>query len=279
MSGFELRSTLWLTVLTGHYGVGKTNLALNLARDARAVASRVTLLDLDIVNPYFRSTDNQAFLDAAGVEVLGPVHAASNLDTPSLSPGIEGIIRSAKEGHAVFVDVGGDPDGARALGRFSATINARPYQMLFVVNLHRPEARSVADNLEVLRGIERASGVRATGIFGNTHLKEYTTAGDIVAAVETTRAIADAAGLPLVGISAPRPLADEVTSLLAGSASPSAPASSAGSAGAVSPADTAAPESATAHETDVAPALYPVDLIVATPWEASNNSSHPIFRP
>jgi hypothetical protein len=235
---FASASLSRLTIITGHYGVGKTNLSLNLARDVRAQVPRVTLVDLDIVNPYFRSTDNQAFLDACDIEVLGPVHGASNLDTPSLSPGIDRAIRVASEGHAVLIDVGGDPDGARALGRFSETIAARPHQMLFVVNLRRPEAASVADNLALLRGIEETSGLLVTGIFGNTHLKEFTTAAGIAEAVGSTRALAEATGLPLVGIAAPRPLAAEVASLLA--------------AGAPSYGD--------------AP-VYPVDLIVGTPWE------------
>jgi hypothetical protein len=221
----------WLTIITGHYGVGKTNLSLNLARDLRAVLPRVTLVDLDIVNPYFRSTDNQDFLNACGVDVLGPVHGASNLDTPSLSPGIDEAMRAASAERAVLIDVGGDPDGARALGRFSAAIAARPHRVVFVVNLRRPETASVAENLELLKGIEKTSGLAITELFGNTHLKEYTTARDIAAAAVSTRELASAASLPLTRIAAPRPLAAEVATELDGIA------------------------------------VYPVDLIVGTPWE------------
>jgi hypothetical protein len=262
---FAAASLSRLTIITGHYGVGKTNLSLNLARDVRAEVERVTLVDLDIVNPYFRSTDNQAFLDARDIEVLGPVHGASNLDTPSLSPGIDRAIRVAGEGHAVLIDVGGDPDGARALGRFSALIDAKPHQTLFVVNLCRPEAASVADNLALLRGIEETSGLLVTGIFGNTHLKEFTTAAGIVKAVGPTRALAEAAGLPLVGIAAPRPLAAEVASLLT-------------TDGALRAAEVASLLATASAPTSVLPPrdntpscsalpVYPVDLIVGTPWE------------
>jgi hypothetical protein len=225
----------WLTLITGHYGVGKTNLSLNAVRDLRdlrpARPARITLVDLDIVNPYFRSTDNRAFLEAHGIELLGPVHGATNLDTPSLSPGIDEAARVADAQHAVLVDIGGDADGARALGRFAATIAARPYRMVFVVNLSRPETASVAANLELLRSIEAASRLVAGEVFGNTHLKELTTASDIVAAAAGTRAVAEAAALPLTGITAPRALAAEVAKRL-----PDTP-------------------------------VYPLDLIVATPWE------------
>jgi hypothetical protein len=249
-SGVASLSAPWLTLITGHYGVGKTNLSLNLVRDLRAVVPRVTLVDLDIVNPYFRSTDNRAFLDAHDIEMLGPVHGASNLDTPSLSPGIDEAIRTANAEHAVLIDVGGDPDGARALGRFAATIAARPYRLIFVVNLSRPETASVSANLELLRAIETTSGLAATELFGNTHLKEFTTASTVAAAVSPTRALAAAAGLPLVAITAPRPLAAEVRASLARADGEDG----ADGEGGVS-------------QTPANTLVYPVDLVIKTPWE------------
>jgi hypothetical protein len=227
----------WLTIITGHYGVGKTNLSLNIARDLRVEVPRVTLIDLDIVNPYFRSTDNKAFLDAHDIKVLGPVHGASNLDTPSLSPGIDEAIMAAGADHAVVIDVGGDPDGARALGRYAEKIAARPHRVVFVVNLRRLEAGSVTENLELLRGIEVASGLTVTELLGNTHLKELTTAQTIAAAFDSTQALAETARLPLVGIAVPRPLAEQ------------------GKA-----------EMSKDHGRT---SIYPVDIIVATPWESS----------
>jgi hypothetical protein len=223
--------------------VGKTNLSLNLARDLRLAMPRVTLVDLDIVNPYFRTTDNQAFLDARDIEVFGPVYGASNLDTPSLSPAIDGAIRGASAERVVLIDVGGDPDGARALGRFTSTIASRPYRFVFVVNLRRPETASVAANLELLRAIEATSGLSVTHIIGNTHLKEFTTAEGIVETFAPLRELATAAGVPLLAITAPRPLADEV-------------------------ARTEGADRASGREGGAsAPLIYPVDLIVSTPWE------------
>ncbi|MCL1848032.1 MAG: ParA family protein [Coriobacteriia bacterium] len=227
----------WLTIITGHYGVGKTNLSLNIARDLRLVTPRVTLVDLDVVNPYFRSTDNRGFLDTHGIQVLGPVYGASNLDTPSLSPGIDHAILDAGPGHAVIIDVGGDADGARALGRYAPKIALRPHRLIHVVNLRRPETASVEDNLQVLRDIETTAGLKVTGIIGNTHLKELSTAVDIVAAVRPTCAVAKAAGIPLTSIAVPRALANEVEAALAGDA---------GLCGI---------------------GVYRIDIIVGTPWE------------
>jgi hypothetical protein len=227
----------WLTIITGHYGVGKTNLSLNIARDLRAKVSRVTLIDLDIVNPYFRSTDNKAFLDAHDIRVLGPVHGASNLDTPSLSPGIDEAIMAAGADHAVVIDVGGDPDGARALGRYAERIAVRPHRVVFVVNLRRLETASVAENLELLRGVEDASGLAATELLGNTHLKELTTAENIITALGPTCALAETTKLPLAGVAVPHSLVEQVAAEMLKSSSRAL--------------------------------IYPVDIIVATPWETA----------
>jgi hypothetical protein len=225
----------WLTLVTGHYGAGKTNFSLNAVRDLRTVVPRVTLIDLDIVNPYFRSTDNRAFVEAHDIELLGPVHGASNLDTPSLSPGIDTAIQNASmteaEGHAVLIDVGGDPDGARALGRYSARIAARPHRVVYVANFSRPETATVAENSALLREIEGSSKLKVTEIVGNTHLKEFTTAENIAASVAPTLELARATGLSLRAITAPRALAAEVQALVQGVE------------------------------------IYPVDLIIGTPWE------------
>ena len=236
--------TPWLTVVTGHYGVGKTNLSLNIARDIRSVVPKVTLVDLDIVNPYFRTTDNKGFLDACDIRVLGPVYGATSLDTPQLTPGIDEAIVDAHEGHAVVLDVGGDPDGARALGRFAAKITSRPHRLSHVVNLRRPETMSVEDNLKLLRAVEATSGLKATEIVGNTHLKELSTAEDIVSAIKPTHEIAAAAGLPLSCIAVPRRLAAQVEAALT--------------------------EDATTQGLEpYSIPIYPVDIIVGTPWEIS----------
>jgi hypothetical protein len=227
----------WLTIVVGHYGVGKTNLSLNIARDLRESGIKVTLIDIDIVNPYFRSTDNRAYLEQRGIALLGPVFGASNLDTPSLSPGIDEAIAAAKQGHAVIIDVGGDPDGARALGRYAAHINARPHRMVNVVNFSRPEMASVKSNLELLIATELTSGVAHTEVLGNTHLKQFTTARGILSSIAATVEFSGRSHLPLAGVTAPRQLAAQLEGLLA--------------------------EDISMFGIPV----YPVDIIVGTPWE------------
>ncbi|MDR1713393.1 MAG: hypothetical protein LBR39_04490 [Coriobacteriales bacterium] len=237
----------YLNVLIGHYGSGKTTLALNLARDLKDAAEKVTLVDLDIVNPYFRSSDSEALLISWGVTLLGPVYGrnAPSLDTPSLTPGIdeailaagEGAGQGAGQGHAVVVDVGGDPDGARALGRYSANIRSRPHRLLYVANFRRPEAAAVADNLQLVREIEATSGLQVTAVVGNTHLKQLTTAQTVLEAVSASRELADALGVPLLAVTAPRAEAAAIAAI--------------------------------AQDSDTAssPAIYPLDALVTTPWE------------
>ena len=281
----------WLTIITGHYGVGKTNLSLNLARDLRAEAQKVTLVDLDLVNPYFRTTDNRGFLEACDIRVLGPVYGASSLDTPSLTPGIDEAIVEASLEHAVVIDVGGDPEGARALGRFAEKITSRPYRMIHVVNLRRPETASVDDNIALLRAVEATSGLRVTSIAGNTHLKELSTAEDIVAAIVPTCDIAAVAGLPLSFVAVPRRLAVEVQAALAkgdpvqriGTPAKGDPVQRIGAPAKGDPVQRiGAPAKGTPAQGVGTPAegnpargsdtagtpVYPIDIIVGTPWEA-----------
>jgi hypothetical protein len=200
--------------------------------DADPVHTAITLVDLDIVNPYFRSTDNQEFLKSIRVRLLGPVSGASNLDTPSLSPAIASAFMDADYRHKVLVDVGGDPDGARALGRFAEIIALRTYHLFYVVNTNRPQARLVQTNLSILREIEQTSHLKATGISGNTHLKEETTVEGIVAALPCLQELAEKTGLPLVCLTAPRPLATKMVEYLPNELP-----------------------------------LYPVDIIVTLPWD------------
>ncbi len=139
-------------VILGHYGSGKTNLALNLALKLRALGRKPALVDLDVVNPYFRSTDYQDLIEAQGIRVLGPVFGNSNLDAPSLAPGIDTLIESATVDAPVILDVGGDPDGARALVRYVPALERAANKLvLMVVNTRRPETRSLDDNLEMLQ--------------------------------------------------------------------------------------------------------------------------------
>ncbi|WP_087194509.1 nucleotide-binding protein [Gordonibacter sp. An230] len=228
-------------VVTGHYGVGKTNLALNLALDAAARGLEVAVADLDVVNPFFRSSDYRALLDEAGVRVIAPVFAGTNLDGPSLSGTILPAIERARagEGRLLIVDAGGDDAGATALGRFARAVAAGPYEMLYVVNRSRVLSRDAGGAVAILREIEAACRLRATAIANNTHLKAETDLSVLEAGVPFAEAVAQAADLPIAFTAVPAELAGPFADR----------------------------QNGRFRQTDGGHGLYPVRVYAQTPWE------------
>ena len=235
------------TVITGHYGCGKTNLAVNLALDLRATYDEVTVVDLDVVNPYFRSSDYTGMLAEHGVDVIAPTFAGTTLDAPSLSPAIYSAFEKVG---AVIFDVGGDDAGATALGRYAEDIRAIDYDLLYVVNRYRSLTATPAEAADLLGEIEFASHLSATGVVNNSHLREQTTAATVLDSMPYARATADLLGLPLRFTTVPVHLLGELT---AGS----------GEAG------TGAPGVENA---------YPVQIHVRTPWEDAPGDSLEVAR-
>lgn len=298
-----------VTVITGHYGVGKTNLALNLALDAAEAGYEVILADLDVVNPYFRSTEYRTTLEAAGVRLVAPVfaEAGASLDVPSLTGGVEAALaeayaraaseepiapsatseeapssRQAERGQAkgasrpwleagdalsearkypwgarraesdgtrgpddrearplrLIIDVGGDDAGATALGRFAPAVKAGPHALWYVANPYRNLTAGAEGALEVLREVEAKARLAASAVVANPHLKAETDASTVADALPTARAVAEAAGLPLTFVTAPKRLAQRERDELR----------------------------AQARDAFV----YPVDVVVRTPWETES---------
>ncbi len=186
-----------ITIFTGHYGSGKTSLAVACALRLRAAGKTVTIADLDIVNPYFRTAGRRDELAARGVRVVCSPYANSNLDIPAL-PGELYAAVAGSAGYAVL-DVGGDDRGAVALGRFAPDILAGgDYEMAFVVNFYRPLTQTAAEALSVLREVEAASGVRCTGLINNSNLGTATTAADVLATLAGMAGLVKRAELPLL---------------------------------------------------------------------------------
>ena len=185
-----------LTLFAGHYGSGKTNIALNYARMLKREGLPVTIADLDIVNPYFRTKDSEAALKAEGIELIVSEFANSNLDVPAMPKEIYGLV-DGRDRYGVL-DIGGDDRGALALGRYTpAILEENDYEMLLVVNMYRPLTRTAADTVEVMREIEAACALPFTAIVNNSNLGPQTTAESILRSIPYAREISEMTGLPV----------------------------------------------------------------------------------
>ena len=185
-----------LTLFAGHYGSGKTNIAVSYALALREEGLPVTIADLDIVNPYFRTKDSEAVLKAHGIGLICSAFANSNLDVPAMPKESYELIDSRET--CGVLDIGGDDRGALALGRYVPAIRAEgDYEMLLVVNRSRPLTRTPADTLEVAAEIEAACRLPFTGIVNNTNLGLETTAEDVLSSLGYAEAISTASGLPV----------------------------------------------------------------------------------
>ena len=195
-----------ITLFCGHYGSGKTNLAVNFALALRAKGLEVSLADLDIVNPYFRSKDSSAVLEEAGVKVIALPFANSRVDLPSLPSSAYSLVEDRSR-YAVL-DIGGDDRGAYALGRFVPYIlEENDYDMFYVVNFYRPLTTSAEEALEVLREIEGACGLAFTGIINNSNLGAETEVRHIVQTQKEAEKLCSLTGLPLVATTAQKDIA------------------------------------------------------------------------
>ena len=193
-----------VVVLTGHYGVGKTNLALNLAHACAAAGESVAVADLDLVNPYFRSSDYGNGLAEQGIRLIAPTFAGTTLDTPSIGGQLFGEIERAQSaaGQRLIIDAGGDDAGATALGCYARQLADARARVLYVVNAFR-DLEDPAEVVAVLREIEQAARIEASGIVNVSHLADDTTAADIEAGRAWAHAVAQAAQLPLVATCVP----------------------------------------------------------------------------
>lgn len=199
-----------VTVIVGHYGVGKTNFTLNLALDAAAQGMQVTVADLDIVNPYFRSSDHTALLEENGVKMIAPVFAGTTQETPALSGKVSVAIGEAACGRThLILDAGGDDVGATALGRFSQEIEEAGYSMLYVINAYRNLTATPDEAVAILGEIEGKCHLKATGIVNNSHLKQDTAEETILSALPFAQGVADMLGLPLACTTVPKELFDQ----------------------------------------------------------------------
>ena len=197
-------------LLCGHYGSGKTNIAVNLAQQIKREYPTVTLADLDIVNPYFRSKDSAPELEEAGIRLICSRYANSNVDIPALPPDLYALTDDRRM--RAIIDVGGDDRGALVLGRLAPSIlEENDYEMLMVINCYRPLTRDAAATLEVMREIEYAGGIRFTALVNNSNLGVETTAEDVLASMRYAEEVAAMSGLPVVMTTADEKLQSELS--------------------------------------------------------------------
>ena len=186
-----------ITIFCGHYGTGKTNVAVNAALKMAGEGAPTTVADLDIVNPYFRTLDSADSFEQAGIRLICSKFANSNVDIPSLPPDLYAI--TDDKSRRVVIDVGGDDSGAMVLGRLAPAITAEDsYEMWLVVNRYRPMTPDIPSTVEVMGEIEAASHLHFTGIVNNSNLGAETTAETVLSSTAYAAELAQATGLPLV---------------------------------------------------------------------------------
>ena len=196
-----------LTLFAGHYGSGKTNIAVNYAISLAKEGKSVCIGDLDIVNPYFRTKDSAKELEDAGVTLISPQFANTNVDLPALPAEAYRLV----EDKSIYgiMDIGGDDRGAYALGRYVPAIQEEnDYRMIFVANCYRPLTRTPEDALEVMKEIEAACGLAFTDIVNNSNLGPETTPETVLASLEFVEQLSKLSGLPIFAHSAESQVAE-----------------------------------------------------------------------
>ena len=201
-----------LTLFAGHYGSGKTNIAVNYAMLLADEGKKVCIADLDIVNPYFRTKDSERELTEKGITLISPRYANTNVDLPALPAESYRLVQD-KSVYGVM-DIGGDDRGAYALGRFAEAIKAEgDYRMAFVINRHRPLTSTVEDTVEIMREIEAASGIRFNCIVNNSNIGTETTCATVLESVEYAEAVSLETGLPIWFHAVEKNIVEEISGL------------------------------------------------------------------
>ncbi|WP_092468386.1 hypothetical protein [Desulfotruncus arcticus] len=201
-----------ITIFVGNIGSGKTELAINYALRLKEEHDRVGIVDLDIVNPYFRTRVFRDYLEQNGLKVVAPAGELAGADVPALPSAILGILED--EGIKGVLDVGGDEIGATALGRFKPYLPNGSYEMLFVVNTCRPFTRTVEGIMQVLKSVEKASRLEATGLVSNTNLGSGTDIATIEAGHSIVTEAASRLNVPVAFMAVRNELAAELAQRL-----------------------------------------------------------------
>ena len=196
--GFKAMFEKRINIFVGHYGSGKSEIAVNAAFNIRQERENVVLADMDIVNPFFRSLDAKKMLESMGIGVLAPLFANTNVDVPALIPEIAAAIKNRENN--VILDVGGDDDGARVLGRYHKDILDGEYDLFFVINRARPLTGDLEDTLQYMEAIQEASRLKVTRLISNTHYLYQTSPEDVAYGLDLSRQVSEKTGVPIAAV-------------------------------------------------------------------------------
>jgi len=186
-----------IIIITGHYGSGKTNLAVNLSLKLRESGKTCAVADLDIVNPFFRTAGFARFFSENGIKLAVSDYAESNLDIPAVRMNVKAL---TNENDALIIDVGGDDEGAKVLGRYASDIRGIGYDMYYVINRYRYLTRSPDEAAALMREIEAVSCLKCTAIVNNSNLGKETSRADAEASSPYAKEVSRITGLPLIEI-------------------------------------------------------------------------------
>jgi MinD superfamily P-loop ATPase len=201
-----------LTLFAGHYGSGKTNIAVNYAMLLAEEGKKVCIADLDIVNPYFRTKDSEKELAERGISLISSHYANTNVDLPAIPAESYRLVQD-KSIYGV-VDIGGDDRGAYALGRFADAIKAEGnYRMAFVINRYRPLTSTVEDTVEIMKEIEEASGIKFTCIVNNSNIGPETTRETVIDSLEFAEKVSAVVELPIWLNTAEKSIVDGISGI------------------------------------------------------------------
>lgn len=186
-----------VAVLIGNFGSGKTEIALNLVFEG-AKHHKTVLVDLDVINPYFRSAERKQELTAAGVKLLHPNFAFTTVDVPSLPPEIRSVFEDDHE--FVVFDVGGDPAGATVLGQYKKDFDSLPegnLEVLFVINSFRPFSAEPQMVAELYERIRYRARLTITGLVNNANLSVLASANDLLAGYDIIKSVSEQFNIPV----------------------------------------------------------------------------------
>ena len=200
-----------INIFTGHFGSGKTELAINFAHYLKQFHAHVAIDDLDIINPYFRTRDVDEILRKNNIELIAPPKRLTMADLPVVSPEIYRVLHDEK--YQVIIDAGGDRDGAKALGQYYHEWKDLQPEVIFVLNANRPYVSTLDGTLFTISEIESSARMKVTGIINNSNIGKLTTLDDIQNGLELSLQVSETLGIPLICTTISETLKEEATEL------------------------------------------------------------------